>query len=111
MRGRGPGQPERRPLAMRAPLLRNLAPPAASNGKRSALTSRRSQPGVVFMKALRLIAIALAATLTACTPAKQDAKPAAGGLTPIRFATDWRAEAEHGGFYEALANGEYKKRG
>ena len=29
----------------------------------------------------------------------------------IRFATDWRAEAEHGGYYEALANGEYAKRG
>jgi NitT/TauT family transport system substrate-binding protein len=29
----------------------------------------------------------------------------------IRFATDWRAQAEQGGFYEALANGEYKKRG
>jgi NitT/TauT family transport system substrate-binding protein len=30
-----------------------------------------------------------------------------GGRTLIRFATDWRAEAEHGGFYEALATGEY----
>src|SRR5580698_6729486 len=34
-----------------------------------------------------------------------------GGKTTIRFATDWRAEAEHGGFYEALATGEYAKRG
>ena len=41
------------------------------------------------------------------------AKPAAGGpqKTLIRFATDWQAEAEHGGFYEALATGEYAKRG
>jgi NitT/TauT family transport system substrate-binding protein len=31
--------------------------------------------------------------------------------TVIRFATDWRAEAEHGGFYEALATGEYARRG
>ena len=62
------------------------------------------------MKALRFIAIALAAALAACAPAKQDAAPKSG-LTPIRFATDWRAEAEHGGFYEALANGEYAKRG
>ena len=38
---------------------------------------------------------------------KRAARPAA----PIRFATDWRAEAEHGGFYEALATGEYAKRG
>jgi NitT/TauT family transport system substrate-binding protein len=29
----------------------------------------------------------------------------------IVFATDWKAEAEHGGFYEALAEGLYKKRG
>src|SRR5258708_24935407 len=35
----------------------------------------------------------------------------ASGKTTIRFATDWRAEAEHGGFYEALATGEYAKRG
>lgn len=29
----------------------------------------------------------------------------------IRFATDWRAQAEHGGFYQAQATGEYAKRG
>jgi NitT/TauT family transport system substrate-binding protein len=64
------------------------------------------------MKALRSAVIALAAVLAACSPAKQDsAKSAAGAPTVIRFATDWRAEAEHGGFYEALANGEYARRG
>jgi NitT/TauT family transport system substrate-binding protein len=55
--------------------------------------------------------VALAALLVACSPAKQAAPPAASNLTPIRFATDWRAEAEHGGFYEALAEGEYARRG
>jgi len=49
--------------------------------------------------------LALAA-LVACSPGG-----AGGGRTLIRFATDWRAEAEHGGFYEALATGEYAKRG
>ncbi len=49
--------------------------------------------------------------LAACSPAKTPTPRAANGLTPIKFATDWRAEAEHGGFYEALATGEYKKRG
>src|ERR1700728_3837881 len=44
--------------------------------------------------------------LAGCSPAG-----ASGGKTTIRFATDWRAEAEHGGFYEALATGEYAKRG
>jgi NitT/TauT family transport system substrate-binding protein len=63
------------------------------------------------MKALRPIAIALALALAACSPAKQEAAKAPGAATTIRFATDWKAEAEHGGFYEALAEGEYAKRG
>ena len=56
--------------------------------------------------------VAVAALAVACSPAKPE-KPAqaSGGLTTIRFATDWRAQAEQGGFYEALANGEYAKRG
>ena len=62
------------------------------------------------MKALPFVAMALAAGLAACSPGKKDASPA-NGRTAIRFATDWRAEAEHGGFYEALAEGEYAKRG
>lgn len=32
-------------------------------------------------------------------------------LTPISFATDWKAQAEQGGFYQALALGLYEKRG
>src|ERR1700748_1013219 len=31
--------------------------------------------------------------------------------THITFVTDWKAQAEHGGFYEALAEGLYAKRG
>lgn len=63
------------------------------------------------MRSLHLGAVALVlAALSACSPAKAPA-PAADGLTPIKFATDWRAQAEQGGFYEALAMGEYKKRG
>ena len=64
------------------------------------------------MKPSRLIALAAAAVLAACSPAQKAAAPAGqAGLTPIRFATDWRAQAEQGGFYQALATGEYKKRG
>ena len=33
------------------------------------------------------------------------------GRVRIRFATDWRAQAEHGGFYQALASGAYERRG
>ena len=29
----------------------------------------------------------------------------------ITFATDWKAQAEHGGFYQALATGLYKNHG
>ena len=57
----------------------------------------------------RLLAAALAAGLAACSPARSPAP--ATGLTPIKFATDWHAQAEQGGFYQALAAGEYKKRG
>ena len=63
------------------------------------------------MKAMRLLAVALAVLVAACSPAKKPAAEAAAQLTSIRFATDWRAQAEQGGFYEALANGEYQKRG
>lgn len=37
--------------------------------------------------------------------------PAHAADTKITFVTDWKAEAEHGGFYEALALGLYKKAG
>ena len=64
------------------------------------------------MKALRTIVIALATLLAACSPGeKQEASKGAGPTTVIRFATDWRAQAEQGGFYQALATGEYRKRG
>jgi len=59
--------------------------------------------------AITAVVGALVAALAACSPAKSPS--AAYGLTPIKFATDWHAQAEQGGFYEALATGEYKKRG
>src|SRR5258707_12321979 len=31
--------------------------------------------------------------------------------TAIRFVTDWKAQAEHGGFYQALAEGLYASHG
>ena len=63
------------------------------------------------MSQFRLILLAaLGLGLVACSPQKK-AEPTPAGVTTIRFATDWRAQAEHGGFYAALANGEYAKRG
>jgi NitT/TauT family transport system substrate-binding protein len=35
----------------------------------------------------------------------------AQSLDKVRFGTNWVAEAEHGGFYQALADGTYKKYG
>ena len=64
------------------------------------------------MKPFRLIALCAALVLAACSPGRKSQPSAApSGPTPIRFATDWHAEAEQGGFYEAKANGEYRKRG
>ena len=62
------------------------------------------------MKLTAVAALALLLLASACSkPAAEGS--AAPGQTSIRFATDWRAEAEQGGFYEALANGEYARRG
>ncbi|HEY4031111.1 MAG TPA: ABC transporter substrate-binding protein [Caulobacteraceae bacterium] len=63
-----------------------------------------------------LAALAGTALLAACSPAKKaetasSSAPTSASTTAIRFATDWHAQAEQGGFYEALAEGEYKKRG
>jgi NitT/TauT family transport system substrate-binding protein len=59
-------------------------------------------------------AAALALLLAGCSkPALTVAAPAAGPTVPakIRFKTDWYAQAEHGGFYQALAKGYYKDAG
>jgi NitT/TauT family transport system substrate-binding protein len=64
-------------------------------------------------------AAAGAALLAGCSPKTADTASSTSSSAPapatsdvkIRFATDWHAQAEHGGFYEALAEGEYKKRG
>jgi NitT/TauT family transport system substrate-binding protein len=52
----------------------------------------------------------LAVALIACgqpDPAPDPNRP----ITRISFVTDWRAQAEHGGFYQALAEGLYAERG
>jgi NitT/TauT family transport system substrate-binding protein len=37
--------------------------------------------------------------------------PQAGTLDKVSFYTDWRAQAEHGGYYQAIAAGLYRKAG
>ena len=63
------------------------------------------------MKLFRTFTIlAVAALAWACSPRQEAGKPGEDAGV-IRFATDWRAQAEQGGFYQALATGEYEKRG
>src|SRR5438105_2565217 len=49
-----------------------------------------------FLAALILLAAAL---------------PRAAAAETVNFGTDWKAEAEHGGFYQAIATGIYKRYG
>src|ERR1700686_454714 len=58
------------------------------------------------MPSTRLCALAVAALLAGML-----AQPPALAqqLDKVRFGTNWVAEAEHGGFYQALADGTYKK--
>ncbi len=55
----------------------------------------------------RLALVWLAAGLGAAFPL---ARPAAA-LDKVSFGTDWKAEAEHGGFYQAIGAGIYAKHG
>ena len=54
---------------------------------------------------MRLAFLALAAGLAVAAPAH------AQQMTRLTFGTDWLAQAEHGGFYQALAAGLYRQRG
>jgi NitT/TauT family transport system substrate-binding protein len=36
---------------------------------------------------------------------------AAGAVDKVKFGTDWKAEAEHGGYYQAIATGIYQRHG
>src|ERR1700759_5191777 len=50
-----------------------------------------------------LFAFVMAASVAGAAPAPP--------RVHITFVTDWKAQAEHGGFYEALAEGLYARRG
>jgi NitT/TauT family transport system substrate-binding protein len=62
------------------------------------------------MRAAIFFALA-AAMLTGCGPQSPSVPRQGKPQTKISFLTDWKAQAEHGGFYEALAEGLYAKRG
>lgn len=59
----------------------------------------------------RLLALGLLLILGGCGEETHVAQPAGDTKTKILFVTDWKAQAEHGGFYEAVAEGLYAKHG
>ena len=54
---------------------------------------------------------ALFALVAGCGPDTPNVPPQGKPQTRIVFVTDWKAQAEHGGFYQALAEGLYVRRG
>ena len=52
------------------------------------------------------VAVAIAIVLVV-----QPGRDAESDLIRVTFATDWKAQAEHGGFYQALAKGYYEEAG
>ena len=57
-------------------------------------------PRISPSKAAAVVALTITA-VSICSPA--------ASLDKIRFGTDWLAEADHGGFYQAVADGTYAK--
>src|SRR6202142_3937311 len=67
---------------------------------------RRKEQPMPWTTMFRAGLTAIAVTMTAA------AGPAAAqALDKVTFGTNWVAEAEHGGFYQALADGTYRKYG
>jgi len=56
--------------------------------------------------AVRRLVAAVAALVVAAVGPAWDQK-----LDRVRFGTNWVAEAEHGGFYQSVADGTYAKHG
>ncbi|MGF1456688.1 MAG: ABC transporter substrate-binding protein [Alphaproteobacteria bacterium] len=55
--------------------------------------------------------VGLSVGITACGESAEDENTSKTSLTRVTFATDWVAQAEHGGFYMAKALGLYEDRG
>ena len=57
------------------------------------------------------IFLVVAATLLGSGCARKEASAAPAGLRKVALQTDWFPQAEHGGFYQALAKGFYREAG
>src|SRR5882672_6373545 len=58
-----------------------------------------------------LIVLTALAALTGCGKKAEPAPVGPAALTKVRFQTDWFAQPEHGGYYQALARGYYAAEG
>jgi NitT/TauT family transport system substrate-binding protein len=75
----------------------------------SRVAARKEQPmPLAGISRMALAGLAVAATMSSGSSAQSVDKVA---LDKVRFGTNWVAEAEHGGFYQALADGTYRKYG
>jgi NitT/TauT family transport system substrate-binding protein len=62
---------------------------------------------------LRALTVGVSAAILAALPASAEDKPtdSSAKLDKVSFGTNWVAEAEHGGFFQAVADGTYKRYG
>jgi NitT/TauT family transport system substrate-binding protein len=112
-------------FAARNPRLPQASQPAGGRWLQTLLQLGPFSPsrwrGVSLNRALGLLsAVSLSAVLASAAQAQApSATPKPPTLTPppaaapdkVTFATNWRAQAAHGGFYQALADGTYRRYG
>jgi NitT/TauT family transport system substrate-binding protein len=68
----------------------------------------------MMSRTLTALLLSIALLVAGCgkkEPAATAAAPGAPKLFKLRFQTDWYAQSEHGGFYQALAKGYYREAG
>src|SRR5580692_9981747 len=70
------------------------------------VAKRKEQP----MPLARIFGVTLAGLAVSATTASAQSVDKVA-LDKVTFGTNWVAEAEHGGFYQALADGTYRKYG
>ena len=90
--------PQRGPVKMQA-----TDPPCRKTG------TERKDP--TWRLVLLLSGCIAAAATPACDRRHQRREPESGNATPAILQTDWYAQPEHGGFYQALAQGYFREAG
>jgi NitT/TauT family transport system substrate-binding protein len=65
----------------------------------------------IFMPSASVFTRTIASLIAAMTAAVWSGAAGAQTLDKVSFGTNWVAEAEHGGFYQALADGTYRRYG